>query len=88
MKVPTDLPVSVETQIREMAKKAFRATGCDAMARVDFFVTDDMRIILNEINTIPGFTDISMYSKVMAVSGVSYAQILDRLIAHGLKRGS
>lgn len=88
LKVPADLPVSVETQIREIAKKAFRATGCDAMARVDFFVTDDMRIILNEINTIPGFTDISMYSKVMAVSGVSYAQILDRLIAHGLKRGS
>ncbi len=88
LKVPADLPVSVETQIREMAKKAFRAVGCDAMARVDFFVTDDMRIILNEINTIPGFTDISMYSKVMAVSGVSYAQILDRLIAHGLKRSS
>lgn len=85
---PADLPSSVETLIREMAEKAFRAVGCDAMARVDFFVTDDMRIILNEINTIPGFTDISMYSKVMAVSGVSYSQIIDRLIEHGIKRGS
>ena len=88
LKVPADLPSIVETQIREMAGKAFRAVGCDAMARVDFFVTEDMRIILNEINTIPGFTDISMYSKVMAVSGVSYSQIIDRLIDHGLKRGS
>lgn len=88
LKVPADLPSSVETQIRVLAEKAFRAVGCDSMARVDFFVTDDMRIILNEINTIPGFTNISMYSKVMAVSGVSYSQILDRLIDHGLKRSS
>ena len=88
LKVPADLPSIVETQIREMAEKVFRAVGCDAMARVDFFVTEDMRIILNEINTIPGFTDISMYSKVMAVSGVTYSQIIDRLIDHGLKRGS
>lgn len=88
LKVPANLPSSVETQIREMAEKAFRAVGCDSIARVDFFVTDDMRIILNEINTIPGFTDISMYSKVMAVSGVSYSQIIDRLIEHGIKRGS
>jgi D-alanine-D-alanine ligase len=56
------------------------------MARVDFFVTADMRILLNEINTIPGFTDISMYSKVMAVSGISYPAIIDRLVAHGLAR--
>ena len=88
LKVPADLPSIVETQIREMAEKAFRAVGCDAMARVDFFVTEDMRIILNEINTIPGFTDISMYSKIMAVSGVSYSQTIDRLIDHGLRRGS
>lgn len=86
--VPAELAPQIETQIREMAEKAFRATGCDAMARVDFFVTDDMRILINEINTIPGFTDISMYSKVMAASGVSYEQIIDRLIAHGLARSN
>jgi D-alanine-D-alanine ligase len=62
--------------------------GCDGMARVDFFVTADMRLLVNEINTIPGFTDISMYSKAMAVSGVGYAEIIDRLVEHGLARAS
>lgn len=74
--------------MRAMAAKAFVALGCDSMARVDFFLTEDMHPLINEINTIPGFTDISMYSKVMAVSGVSYPQIIDRLVAHGLARAS
>jgi D-alanine-D-alanine ligase len=56
------------------------------MARVDFFVTGDMECLLNEVNTIPGFTDISMYSKAMAASGVSYPEIIDRLVEHGLAR--
>ncbi|MGB3388089.1 MAG: D-alanine--D-alanine ligase family protein [Pseudaminobacter sp.] len=86
LKVPADLPREVEADIRAMAAKAFRALGCDGMARVDFFVTPDMRILINELNTIPGFTDISMYSKAMAASGVSYAEIIDRLVAHGLAR--
>lgn len=63
-----------------------RILGCDGMARADFFVTRDMRILVNELNTIPGFTDISMYSKVMAASGISYSEIIDRLVAHGLAR--
>lgn len=67
-----------------MAAKAFRAVECDGMARVDFFVMPDVRILINELSTIPGFTDISMYSKVMAASGVSYSQTIDRLVAHGL----
>ena len=86
LKVPAELPRDVETRMREMAEKAFRALGCDAMARVDFFVTADMRILVNEINTIPGFTDISMYAKAMAASGVAYAEVIDRLVAHGLAR--
>ena len=86
LKVPAELPGDMESRIREMAAKAFRAVGCDSMARVDFFVTPDMRILINELNTIPGFTDISMYSKAMAASGVSYPQIIDRLVAHGLAR--
>jgi D-alanine-D-alanine ligase len=86
LKVPADLPEETESRIREMAAKAFRAVGCDSMARVDFFVTPDMRIVINELNTIPGFTDISMYSKAMAASGVSYSQVIDRLVAHGLAR--
>jgi D-alanine-D-alanine ligase len=84
--VPAKLPEEVEGHIREMAANAFRAVGCDGMARVDFFVTAEMRILVNELNTIPGFTDISMYSKAMAASGVSYPEIIDRLVAHGLAR--
>ena len=84
--VPADLPEAVENTLRALAADAFRALGCDGMARADFFVTPDGRILVNELNTIPGFTDISMYSKVMAASGVSYADIIDRLVAHGLAR--
>ena len=86
LKVPAELPEEIEGEIRELAAKAFRAVGCDGMARVDFFVTPDMRLLINELNTIPGFTDISMYSKAMAASGVSYSEILDRLVANGLAR--
>jgi D-alanine-D-alanine ligase len=69
-----------------MSAKAFRALGCDGMARVDFFVRADLSAVVNEINTIPGFTDISMYAKALAASGIAYPEILDRLIAHGLAR--
>ncbi len=86
--VPAVLPEAVEAAIRETAGKAFRALGCDAMARVDFFVTEDMRFLVNELNTIPGFTNISMYAKAMAASGVTYPQVIDRLIAHGLARAN
>ncbi|MEP9388463.1 D-alanine--D-alanine ligase family protein [Mesorhizobium sp. KR9-304] len=87
LKVPAELAQGIEGRIREMAGNAFRALGCDGMARVDFFVTEDMQVLVNELNTIPGFTDISMYSKAMAASGVSYPEIIDRLVAHGLARG-
>jgi D-alanine-D-alanine ligase len=88
LKVPAELPKAVEDEIRTIASKAFRALGCDGMARADFFVTPDMRILVNELNTIPGFTDISMYSKVMGASGVSYPEIIDRLVTHGLARAN
>ncbi|EKF41674.1 D-alanine--D-alanine ligase family protein [Nitratireductor indicus] len=84
--VPAVLPEAVEAAIRETAGKAFQALGCDAMARVDFFVTEDMRFLVNELNTIPGFTNISMYAKAMAASGIAYPDVIDRLIAHGLTR--
>ena len=86
LKVPAELPQGIEGSIQEIAAKAFRAVGCDGMARVDFFVTADMQILVNELNTIPGFTDISMYSKAMAASGVGYSEIIDRLVAHGFAR--
>ncbi|WP_430679262.1 D-alanine--D-alanine ligase family protein [Mesorhizobium album] len=88
LKVPAELPGKIESDIRETAAKAFRALGCDAMARVDFFVRPDMTFLINELNTIPGFTDISMYAKAMAASGVSYPEVIDRLVAHGLARAA
>ncbi|UXS99846.1 D-alanine--D-alanine ligase family protein [Agrobacterium tumefaciens] len=84
--VPAELPPEVETKIRETAALAFRALGCDGMARVDFFLTEDMAFLINEVNTIPGFTDISMYAKAMAASGVSYPEVIDRLVEHGFAR--
>ncbi len=84
--VPAELPPEVEAAMRDTAAKAFRAVGCDAMARVDFFLMPDMTFVINELNTIPGFTNISMYAKAMAASGVSYPEVIDRLVAHGLAR--
>ncbi len=86
LKVPADLPDEIEWEIRAAAAVAFRALGCDGMARVDFFLTPDMKFLVNEVNTIPGFTNISMYAKAMAASGIGYAEVIDRLVAHGLAR--
>jgi len=86
LNVPAQLPADIEARVKTLAAEAFAALGCDAMARVDFFVTGEGRVLVNEVNTIPGFTNISMYAKVMAASGVSYPEIIDRLVAHGLAR--
>jgi D-alanine-D-alanine ligase len=86
LSIPAALPPEVTQQIRTMSLKAFRALGCDGMARIDFFVRPDMSAIINEINTIPGFTDISMYAKALAASGIAYPDIIDRLLDHGLAR--
>ena len=86
--VPAELPDEIECELRAAAAVAFRALGCDGMARVDFFLTPDMRFLVNEINTIPGFTNISMYAKAMAASGIGYAEVIDRLVAHGLARAA
>lgn len=78
-----DIPAKISDEemqeLRETAKKAYIACGCGGMARVDFFVTES-GIVLNEINTIPGFTPISMYPKMMENMGISYSALLDRLI--------
>jgi D-alanine-D-alanine ligase len=87
LRVPAQLPKEIEDRLRKTAGLAFKALGCDGMARVDFFVTADMSFVVNELNTIPGFTNISMYAKAMAASGVSYPEILDRLIDRALTRG-
>ena len=88
LKVPADLPDGLEEDMRKAAARAFRALGCDGMARVDFFLMEDGRFLVNELNTIPGFTNVSMYAKAMAASGISYPEVIDRLVEHGLARGA
>lgn len=85
--VPADLPAEVAERVQVLAEKAFHALGCDGMARVDFFLRPDMSAVVNEINTIPGFTNISMYPKALAASGITYPDLIDRVIQHGLARG-
>ncbi|QIG50502.1 D-alanine--D-alanine ligase [Nordella sp. HKS 07] len=86
VRAPADVPAAVAEEARRLAEAAFRALGCEGLARVDFFLRRDGSLILNEVNTIPGFTNISMYAKALAASGVSYAEAIDVLIAHALAR--
>ncbi len=85
--IPADLPAEVSELVRALAVRAYRAIDCSGMARVDFFVERDThRIHLNELNTLPGFTQISMYPKLWEASGLPYPQLVDRLIELALKR--
>lgn len=86
IKVPAELPPRVREAVRELSSEAFRALSCEGMARIDFFLREDGELLLNEVNTLPGFTKISMYPKVLAASGVSYSELVDRLIRHALAR--
>lgn len=84
---PASLTDEQEAAVRGLAVQAFLACRCEAMARVDFFLEEDGRgFLVNEINTIPGFTTISMYPRLWEVSGVSYPELLNRLIALALER--
>jgi D-alanine-D-alanine ligase len=85
--VPADLGEAEQREIRRMAIEAFLAVDCAGMARVDFLVSRTTgEIFINELNTIPGFTTISMYSKMWEASGVSYRELLDRLLALAFER--
>ena len=72
-------------QVRDMAVKVYRAIGCQGLSRVDFFVTDEGKVVFNEINTIPGFTSISMYPKLFGASGIPYGQLIDQLLELALE---
>jgi D-alanine-D-alanine ligase len=80
LKIPAEIDPQVSLKIRKAAVDAFLITECRGMARVDFFLRDDNTFILNEINTLPGFTKISMFPKLWDASGLPYAKLLDRLI--------
>lgn len=85
--IPAQLPAETLELIREYAVRAYKAIDCAGMARVDFFVEKDTnQIYLNELNSIPGFTKISMYPKLWEASGMSYTQLVDRLIELALER--
>lgn len=84
--VPARISDSTAQAIRKIAIQAYLALGCEGFSRVDFFLTGDNEIILNEINTIPGFTSISMYPQLMAASGIPYSELIDRLIELALER--
>ena len=77
--------VQVE-RVRELARRAYVATECEGMARADMFVRDDGEVLVNELNTIPGFTATSVYAKLFEASGLPYAQLLDRLIELAIER--
>ena len=84
--VPADIPAPVAERVRTIAVDAFRALELSGMARVDFFWSTAGEVLVNEVNTIPGFTDTSYYARLFAASGVSYPEVLSRLVELGLER--
>jgi len=79
--IPARISEEVEERVRDLAVKVYSAIGCQGLSRVDFFVTyGDNRIVFNEINTLPGFTSISMYPKLFAASGIPYSELIDELL--------
>ncbi len=83
---PADVPADVAERIREMASRAFVAAGCEGLARADFFWAADGTILINEVNTMPGFTPSSMYPRMWAASGLDYAALIDELVSLAMER--
>jgi len=84
--VPADLPPETADEVRSLAAAAFEALSCEGLARVDFFLLADGRVVLNEVNTMPGFTPTSMFPRMWAASGVDYPALVDRLLQLALRR--
>jgi D-alanine-D-alanine ligase len=84
--VPAILPDDVTARMQALAARAFEAVGCEGLARVDFFVMPDGSLVVNEINTMPGFTPLSMFPRMWAASGLDYGALVDRLIRLALSR--
>ena len=78
--IPARISENAAERVRETAVRVYQAVGCQGLSRVDFFVTEEEQVVFNEINTIPGFTSISMYPKLFAASGIPYPQLIDELI--------
>jgi D-alanine-D-alanine ligase len=86
LEIPAKLSPETSERVRQLAIKTFTVLCCEGMARVDFFLRNGEEIIVNEINTIPGFTRISMYPKLWEASGIAYSELIDRLIQLAIER--
>jgi D-alanine-D-alanine ligase len=84
--IPPDLPPAAIEEVRRLAVQAFDAVDCEGLARVDFFLTPGGRWLLNEINTMPGFTPASAFPQMWAATGLDYPALVDRLIQTALRR--
>jgi D-alanine-D-alanine ligase len=84
--IPARISAEADQRVRDLAVESFVATECEGMARIDFFVRPDEEVVVNEINTIPGFTSTSVYAKLFEAAGIPYEELLDRLIALALER--
>jgi D-alanine-D-alanine ligase len=83
--VPARVEREVRDRLRELAVRTFEASGCQGLARVDFFVIGS-EVLVNELNTMPGFTATSVFGSLFAASGIAYPDLLDRLVALALER--
>lgn len=86
IRVPADLPAEVRKRIQETAKKIYMALGCRGLARIDLFLREDGHIVLNEVNTMPGFTSYSRYPRMMKAAGFTLSELFERLIELTLRR--
>jgi D-alanine-D-alanine ligase len=84
--VPARIPAEARERVRALAVAAYERVGCAGLARADFFVEDDERVLVNELNTMPGFTDTSVYAKLFAASGIPYPELVDGLVRLALER--
>ncbi len=84
--IPARLPKETVEEVQRLALKTFKTLCCEGMARVDFFLKGDSEVLVSELNTIPGFTKISMYPRLLKASGISYTELIDRLIQLALER--
>jgi len=86
--VPANIDGEIERELQAMAIRAFDALGCEGLARIDFFLDANNTLMINEANTMPGFTPISMYPRMWQVSGIEYGELIDTLISDALRRGT
>ena len=86
LEMPAELPEETVEQVRELAKKAYKALSCEDYSRIDMFLKKNGEIYINEINTIPGFTHISMFPQLWTLTGMTYTELITRLIGYALER--